>query len=222
MSAAANLDSEDAKAFYCLGANVGRQLRELSILSSDEIEAVLSGLRDILTGNPPQVDVQTYMPIASELFKARQAAASATTNAEQISFLESAAAGAGARQTDSGLVYVEKVAGDGKSPSASDTVMVHYEGKLIDGSVFDSSIARGEPISFPLSGVIPGWTEGLQLMKEGGKATLTIPADLGYGASGSPPTIPGTALCNCIGLCKSRVSIVTTLVHHGLKHERLI
>ena len=70
---------------------------------------------------------------------------------------------------------------------------VHYEGKLIDGTVFDSSIARGESITFPLGAVIAGWTEGLQLMKEGGKATLTIPMDLAYGTDGSPPTIPGGA-----------------------------
>ena len=69
-------------------------------------------------------------------------------------------------------------------------VEVHYEGTLVDGTVFDSSYARGEPISFPLSGVIKGWTEGLQLMKEGGKSKLTIPPDIAYGARGSPPTIP--------------------------------
>jgi FKBP-type peptidyl-prolyl cis-trans isomerase FkpA len=190
---AADLESEESKAFYCLGANVGRQLSELSVLDADEIECVLTGLRDILTGGAPQVDVQTYMPKATELFKAKQAAANAAANADQLEFLEAAAAGEGAVQTDSGLVIVETEAGEGASPAASDTVMVHYEGKLIDGSVFDSSIARGQPISFPLSGVIAGWTEGLQLMKEGGKATLTIPSEHGYGASGSPPTIPGGA-----------------------------
>jgi FKBP-type peptidyl-prolyl cis-trans isomerase FkpA len=79
------------------------------------------------------------------------------------------------------------------APTKADTVEVHYEGKLIDGTVFDSSIARGEPISFPLSGVIAGWTEGLQLMREGGKAKLTSPSDLAYGPRGSPPKIPGGA-----------------------------
>ena len=81
----------------------------------------------------------------------------------------------------------------GDSPSKEDTVEVNYEGKLIDGSVFDSSYARGESISFPLSGVIAGWTEGLQLMKPGGKALLTIPPDIAYGERGSPPVIPPQA-----------------------------
>jgi FKBP-type peptidyl-prolyl cis-trans isomerase len=83
--------------------------------------------------------------------------------------------------------------GSGKSPTASDNVEVHYEGTLIDGTVFDSSYARGETITFPLSGVIRGWTEGLQLMKEGGKAKLTIPSDIAYGDRGSPPKIPPKA-----------------------------
>ena len=81
----------------------------------------------------------------------------------------------------------------GAAPTQLDTVEVHYEGKLIDGTIFDSSVQRGEPISFPLSGVIAGWTEGLQMMREGGKAVLTIPSDLAYGAAGSPPAIPGGA-----------------------------
>ena len=80
--------------------------------------------------------------------------------------------------------------GSGESPKASDTVEVHYEGTLIDGTIFDSSYARGESISFPLSAVIAGWTEGLQLMKVGGKAKLTIPSDIAYGDRGSPPKIP--------------------------------
>jgi FKBP-type peptidyl-prolyl cis-trans isomerase len=81
----------------------------------------------------------------------------------------------GAVVSKTGLVYLSTVEGKGVSPKATDTVKVHYEGRLIDGTVFDSSIARGEPIEFPLNGVIAGWTEGLQLMKPGGKATLTIP-----------------------------------------------
>ena len=83
--------------------------------------------------------------------------------------------------------------GSGASPTAADTVEVHYEGTLVDGTVFDSSYARGQPISFPLGGVISGWTEGLQLMKTGGKAKLTIPYNLAYGERGSPPAIPPMA-----------------------------
>lgn len=92
----------------------------------------------------------------------------------------------GVKTTDSGLQYKITKEGTGKSPAATDRVLVHYEGKLLDGTVFDSSIKRGEPIAFPLNRVIPGWTEGLQLIKEGGKAILYIPSKLAYGAGGTP------------------------------------
>ena len=95
-----------------------------------------------------------------------------------------------AEKTASGLYYVETVAGTGKQPTAANSVEVHYEGRFMDGKVFDSSIARGETITFGLGQVIKGWTEGLQLMKEGGKATLVIPYVLAYGANGRPPQIP--------------------------------
>lgn len=91
----------------------------------------------------------------------------------------------GVQTTPSGLQYKITKEGTGKSPQATDKVLVHYEGKLLDGTVFDSSIKRNEPISFPLNRVIPGWTEGLQLMKEGGKATLYIPSKLAYGSRGA-------------------------------------
>ena len=92
----------------------------------------------------------------------------------------------GVKTTDSGLQYKITKEGTGKTPTAADTVTVHYEGKLLDGSVFDSSIKRGKPAEFPLNRVIKGWTEGLQLIKEGGKAILYIPSKLAYGASGTP------------------------------------
>jgi FKBP-type peptidyl-prolyl cis-trans isomerase FkpA len=92
----------------------------------------------------------------------------------------------GVKTTASGLQYKITEEGTGKSPASADHVLVHYEGKLLDGTIFDSSIKRGEPIAFPLNGVIPGWTEGLQLMKEGGKAILYIPSKLAYGARGTP------------------------------------
>lgn len=91
----------------------------------------------------------------------------------------------GVKTTASGLQYKITKEGTGKQPAATDSVLVHYEGKLLDGTVFDSSIKRNEPISFPLNRVIPGWTEGLQLVKEGGKAILYIPSKLAYGSRGA-------------------------------------
>ena len=105
-------------------------------------------------------------------------------------FLAENAKKPGIKTTKSGLQYQILQEGKGKSPSANSNVRVHYEGRLLDGTVFDSSVERGEPIEFPLNQVIPGWTEGLQLMKEGGKATLYIPSQLGYGEQGVPGTIP--------------------------------
>ena len=112
---------------------------------------------------------------------------------DQQTYLEENAKKEGVMVTDSGLQIQHEVEGSGKQPNASDTVEVHYAGKLINGSQFDSSYDRGQTISFPLNGVIAGWTEGLQLMKEGGKAELTIPANLGYGERGAGGVIPGGA-----------------------------
>jgi len=108
-------------------------------------------------------------------------------------YLDKAAAEPGATKTASGLVYRELRAGTGASPKASDTVKVNYRGTLVDGTEFDSSYKRNEPISFPLSGVIPCWTEGVQKMKVGGKSQLVCPSSIAYGDRGSPPVIPGGA-----------------------------
>ncbi len=107
--------------------------------------------------------------------------------------LTKAAAEPGAVKTASGLIYKELKAGTGGSPSASDTVKVNYRGTLPDGTEFDSSYKRNEPASFPLNRVIPCWTEGVQMMKVGGKSQLTCPAAIAYGEAGSPPVIPGGA-----------------------------
>lgn len=119
--------------------------------------------------------MNTYGPLAQKMFEGRQASKAEAGKTQGMEALTAAAKVEGSKTTATGLVYLSQVEGTGASPETNDTVKVHYEGRLVDGSVFDSSIARGEPIEFPLSGVIKGWTEGLQLMKEGGKATLTIP-----------------------------------------------
>ncbi len=111
----------------------------------------------------------------------------------------------GVKTTASGLQYKIEKEGDGKSPKASDTVLVHYKGTLLDGKEFDSSYKRNEPIEFPLSGVIAGWTEGLQLLKEGGKATLYIPSKLAYGSRGAGGLIgPDETLIFVVELLKVR------------------
>jgi FKBP-type peptidyl-prolyl cis-trans isomerase FkpA len=106
---------------------------------------------------------------------------------------DKAAAGKGTVKTSSGLVYTELKAGNGPSPKATDTVKVHYRGTLTDGKEFDSSYKRGQPAEFPLNRVIPCWTEGVQMMKVGGKAKLECPSSIAYGPQGHPPVIPGGA-----------------------------
>ena len=115
----------------------------------------------------------------------------AESNLEQgQAFLKANASKPGIKTTPSGLQYLVLEEGKGKSPKATDTVLVHYKGNLLDGTEFESSYKRNEPISFPLNGVIPGWTEGVQLMKEGGKIRLFIPSNLAYGSRGAGGVIP--------------------------------
>src|SRR5215469_15417780 len=118
---------------------------------------------------------------------------SCSSKPEGEAFLDKAAAQAGAVRTSSGLVYRELRPGNGPSPQATDVVTVNYRGTLTDGTEFDSSYKRNQPAQFPLSQVIPCWTEGVQKMKVGGKSQLVCPASIAYGEAGSPPTIPGGA-----------------------------
>jgi FKBP-type peptidyl-prolyl cis-trans isomerase FkpA len=118
---------------------------------------------------------------------------SCSSKPESAAFLDKAAAEPGAIRTPSGLVYRELKPGTGTSPKPFDTVSVNYRGTLMDGTEFDSSYARHEPVEFPLYQVIPCWTEGVQKMKVGGKSRLVCPASIAYGEQGSPPTIPGGA-----------------------------
>tara|TARA_B110000091_G_scaffold123159_1_gene132495 strand:+ start:982 stop:1629 length:648 start_codon:yes stop_codon:yes gene_type:complete len=158
-------------------------------------EALASGFTAVMNDNAT-IDPTEADAIVREAMTAAKEKASAVDKAEGENFLAENAKKDGISVTESGLQYHHETEGTGKSPNASDKVTVHYKGTLLDGTEFDSSYKRGEPISFPLNGVIPGWTEGLQLMKVGGKTTFYIPQDLAYGARPNPggPIPPFAAL----------------------------
>jgi FKBP-type peptidyl-prolyl cis-trans isomerase FkpA len=130
------------------------------------------------------------LPLTVALTSCSSAPESKSPLGDQAAALAKAAAEPGATKTSSGLIYRELTPGTGGSPHATDTVKVNYRGTLTDGNEFDSSYKRNEPASFPLNRVIPCWTEGVQLMKVGGKSRLTCPAAIAYGEAGSPPVIP--------------------------------
>jgi FKBP-type peptidyl-prolyl cis-trans isomerase FkpA/FKBP-type peptidyl-prolyl cis-trans isomerase FklB len=191
---AATPKSEDEKTLYALGILLSRDLGPLG-LNEQELEMVAAGMSDAALGREPQVDLATYGPQIQTFAQARVAASASVEKEAAAKFVADMAATDGARTTDSGLVFIDLESGEGASPTATDTVKVHYHGTLRDGTVFDSSVDRGEPISFPLNGVIPCWTEGLQLMKVGGKARLICPSDIAYGERGAGAKIkPGAAL----------------------------
>ncbi|MEP7353106.1 MAG: FKBP-type peptidyl-prolyl cis-trans isomerase [Acidobacteriota bacterium] len=183
--------TEEQKTIYALGLSVQRSLAPLD-LSLAEIEIVKTAILDAMAGKPA-VDLNTYAPKFQPLAAERAARIATRTKAEALVYLTKAAAEPGAKKTASGLIYRETVTGSGPSPKATDTVKVNYRGTLPNGTEFDSSYKRNEPISFGLNQVIKCWTEGVQLMKVGGKATLVCPSDIAYGDAGSPPTIPGGA-----------------------------
>jgi len=183
------LETEQQKLSYSLGLILGERLQadvdDLDIKAfSQGVEAVYSGETPLLNQEQMAEVMQAFQTRKME--EQRQAMAKlAQDNLDKgKAYQDENAKRDGVKVTDSGLQYEVLEAGKGASPKASDTVKVHYRGELIDGTQFDSSYARNEPVSFPLDGVIPGWTEGLQLMKEGGKSRLVIPAELAYGPGG--------------------------------------
>ena len=188
------LKTEEQKTLYALGLVIAQNLSSFA-LSPADLEIVKAGIADGVTSKEKKVDLQTYGPKIQELQKTRVTAAAVPERKAGQAFIDKAAAEKGAVKTPSGAIVTTLKPGTGPSPTAADKVKVHYQGTLMDGTVFDSSIQRGEPITFPLSGVIKCWTEGMQQMKVGGKSRLVCPADTAYGDRGAPPKIkPGATL----------------------------
>jgi FKBP-type peptidyl-prolyl cis-trans isomerase FkpA len=182
--------SDEDKIVYSLGLSIYRSLGQFD-LSPSEMEIVKQALSDA-AANKPAVDINTWGPKIDTLATERASRVASREKAASAAYLTKATAEPGAVKTDSGLVYRELRAGTGASPKATDTVKVNYRGTLTNGTEFDSSYKRNMPAEFPLNGVIPCWTEGVQKMKIGGKASLVCPSDLAYGDQGRP-SIPGGA-----------------------------
>ena len=177
----------DGKLHYAVGYQLGRDLAGIQ----SRPDALIKGMEDGRKGEPPGLNEQEMQAALNDAGQAmsdqrRKAQAEASKNAssENAAFLAENAKKAGVKTTASGLQYRVVTEGSGASPTTNDSVTVHYRGQLIDGTEFDSSYNRGEPASFPVTGVIAGWTEALQLMKPGAKFQLYIPPELAYGSRG--------------------------------------
>ncbi|OQW33635.1 MAG: peptidylprolyl isomerase [Nitrospira sp. SG-bin1] len=186
--------NDDQKTLYALGLAISQSLGTFS-LSEAELDMVKNGLTDGVLKRTQKVDLQTFGPKIQQLQQARLAVAAESEKKAGAAFTAKAASEKGATKTESGIVITSLKSGNGATPKATDTVKVHYHGTLTDGTVFDSSIKRGEPATFPLNKVIKCWTEGVQQIKVGGKSRLVCPSNLAYGDTGSPPVIkPGSTL----------------------------
>jgi len=184
--------TDDEKTVYAVGLAIQKSL-ETFTLTPAELELVIAGIRD---GAATKDEAALPVKLADkqnaiqQLALARRAEQGKALAAKGTEYLDKAAKEAGAEKTASGLVYIKLTEGTGKSPTAADQVKVNYKGKLVDGTVFDASEKHGGPATFPLGGVIPCWTEGVQKMKVGGKARLVCPAAIAYGDRGAPGAIP--------------------------------
>ena len=187
---AGDFDSDKARRSYALGMDIGNSLKELPV--DIQVDELSEGVSDVVSGKETRLSQDELDSVMQSFVKEMEAAQQqkaseqAQNNLEKgKKFLAENKDKDGVKTTDSGLQYKVLEEGDGPTPSADDSVTVHYTGKLIDGTVFDSSRERGEPVTFPVDAVIPGWTEALQLMKQGAKYELYIPAKLAYGERGA-------------------------------------
>ncbi len=184
--------NEREKASYALGLSIASNLQSQN-LGDIDTKIFMDGFNDSLQNNPFKVEVEAINQIITDYQASQSKIENADVMANGKKFLEKNGKKEGITTTDSGLQYEILKEGTGAKPKATDQVTVHYVGTLIDGTKFDSSVDRGEPATFGLNQVIAGWTEGVQLMKEGARYRFVIPYKIAYGERGAPPTIPGYA-----------------------------
>ncbi len=193
-----SIKPDNDKFSYALGFSIAKNLTQQGFenMNLDEFN---KGRKDFMEGKTTRFEIAqldsvigSYQKSQMEVIKAKRAKEAEKAKTEGLAFLAENAKKEGVKTTASGLQYKVLKKGTGKRPKATDKVTVHYVGKLIDGTTFDSSVDRGEPATFPLNGVIKGWTEGVQLMKEGAKYQFYIPSELAYGEQGAQ-TIPGNS-----------------------------
>jgi len=177
------------KISYALGLSMGQNLMSSGVESLN-YQDLAAGIEDVLTHQQPKISYQEAQQVLNTFFQELEQKIAGAAKAEGEKFLAENAKREGVKVTPSGLQYEILEPSLGQKPKATDTVRVHYEGTLIDGTVFDSSYRRGESITFPLNGVIKGWTEGLQLMSIGSKYKFFIPYQLAYGERGAGQSIP--------------------------------
>jgi len=186
------VSTEQDKTFYAMGLMLGQNLAKLD-LTDQELSALYKGLYTAAKNQKAELEWMEFQPKIQTMFQDRMKKSSEKQMKVGKEFADKFSKEEGAVKTASGLVYKITQVGTGAQPKATDEVEVNYHGTLMDGTVFDSSIDRKQSVTFPLDRVIKGWTEGLQLLKEGGKARLVIPSELAYGDMGAPPKIPGGA-----------------------------
>jgi FKBP-type peptidyl-prolyl cis-trans isomerase FkpA len=186
--------TDDEKAFYSIGVSLATQLETVQPISDSELEVLIQGVRDAAGGSTLAVEQQEGANLVRAMVQERQSRAAKIEAGAAADFLAAEAGKKGAKTTESGLIYTELKAGKGAHPSATDKVRVHYHGTLRDGTVFDSSVDRGQPSEFPLNRVIACWTEGVALIKEGGKARLVCPSEIAYGDRATGRIPAGAAL----------------------------
>jgi FKBP-type peptidyl-prolyl cis-trans isomerase FkpA len=192
-SSTAAPQTEDDKTLYALGMYLARPAQVFD-LNERETDLVIQGVRDQLAGKKTDISLETYGPKLQQLAQQRAARRAEKEKTAGAAFADKAAHEAGAEKLPSGVVVRITQPGTGETPKATDTVKVHYEGTLENGTVFDSSKKRNEPATFALNRVIPCWTEGLQKLKVGAKATLVCPAATAYGDRGTPGIPAGATL----------------------------